>query len=97
MERGYTSVGGYGRPFSMPNPHLWDSAKNEMVLISFGPFVTPNAQWHYDFDFFPFIAINEIPVVEGKPVLGVLHDLCRKVESILMAVEAESKRLGIVK
>jgi hypothetical protein len=41
--------------------------------------------------FYPFIAINEIPAVAGKPVLAVLYDLCCKVESILMAIEAEAK------
>jgi|HubBroStandDraft_4_1064222.scaffolds.fasta_scaffold07729_4 hypothetical protein len=81
----------------MPDPHRWDSANDELVVIRLGPIIVPNATWDYDFDFFPFVAINEIPVVAGKPVLGVLEQLCLKVESVLMAIEAECKRLGIVK
>ena len=97
MWRGYAFAKGFGRPFSMPDPPKWDSANNEMVVIKFGPIVVPNATWDYDFDFYPFVAIHEIPVVAGKPVLGVLHELCLKVESILEAIEAESRREGIVK
>ena len=97
MWRGQASARGYGRPFSMPDPHKWDSTKDEMVVISLGPIAVPDAKWDYNFDFHPFVAIHEIPVVQGKPVFAVLYDLCCKVESILMAIEAESRRLGIVK
>jgi hypothetical protein len=95
--RGRAFAQGYGVPFSMPDPPKWDGAKNEMVVIRLGPHVVPNATWQYDFDFRPFVAINEIPVVQGKAVLGVLYDLCLKVESILTCIEAECGRLGIVK
>ena len=95
--RGRASVQGFGRPFSMPDPHKWDSANNEMVVVSFGTFAVADAKWNYDFDFFPFVAFNEIPVVEGEPVLAVLYHLCLKVESILMGIEAESRRLGFIK
>ena len=95
MWRGHATVRGFGRPFSMPDPHKWDSVNNEMIVVRFGPFVVPDANWDYDFDFFPLIAINEIPVVEGQPVLGVLYQLCLKVESVLVAIEAESRRIGL--
>jgi hypothetical protein len=97
MWRGRASARGNGRPFSMPDPHVWDSTKNEMVVLRLGPIVVTGATWDYDFDFYPLVTINEIPVVAGEPVLGVLYELCLKVESILMAIEAESKRLGFVK
>jgi len=97
MWRGRASVKGFGRPFDMPDPHKWDSASNEMVVVRLGPIVAPNATWDYEFDFLPFIAIHEIPVVSGHPVLGVLDELCLKVESVLAAIEAESRRLGFVK
>jgi hypothetical protein len=97
MWRGAVAVKGFGRPFSMPDPHKWDSANNEMVVVRLGPIQVPDATWNYDFDFFPFVAINEIPVVEGKPVLAVLSQFCLIVNNILTAIEAESRRLGIVK
>jgi hypothetical protein len=40
---------------------------------------------------------NEIKIVDGKPVSSVLHALSSKVESILMAIEAETWRLGFIK
>jgi hypothetical protein len=97
MWRGSAFARGKGRPFSMPDPHVWDSTKNEMVVLKLGPIVVPDATWDYGFDFYPLVTISEIPVVTGEPVLGVLYELCLKVESILKAIEAESKRLGIVK
>ena len=97
MWRGRAFAQGKGRPFSMPDPHRWDSTKDEMAVISLGPIVGPDATWDYGFDFYPVVAIHEIPVVLGQPVLGVLYELCLKVESILLAIEAESRRLGIVK
>jgi hypothetical protein len=96
MWRGHAFAQGKGRPFSMPDPHVWDSSKNEMVILKLGPIVVPSATWDYGFDFYPFVAINEIPVVSGQPVLGLLYQLCLKVESVLMAIEAEARRLKIV-
>lgn len=89
-----TGVNVQGRGFfEMPTPHVWDRAKNEMVLITLGP----GAQYYYDLNFRIFVAFNGIEIVDGKPVLGVLYALGRKVQSIFVAIEAESKRLGIVK
>ena len=96
MWRGVSSARGFGIPFDMPNPPKWDTAKNEMVVIRFGPAQVPNATGEYDFDFYPYVAINEVPVVEGKELLAVLAKLCLKVESILNAIEAECKRLKMI-
>jgi hypothetical protein len=90
--RSYASVEAIGGPFEMPNPHIWDREKNEMVLVTLGP----GAKFDYQFDFSLFVAFHEIKVVEGQPALRILHALVRKVESILMAIEAESCRLGFV-
>jgi hypothetical protein len=87
------SVGGT-RFFEMPLEHKWDTAKDEMVLITLGP--GSPADFKYDFQFTVFIAINEVPTVQGQPILAVAHAMGCKVESILMAIEAESRRLGIV-
>jgi hypothetical protein len=90
--RAGVDVRGLGH-FSMPDRHVWDRAKNEMVLLTFDPTV----DFNYNFDFGIFVAFNEIKVVGGQPVLAVLNALGSKVESILLAIEAESRRLGIVK
>lgn len=78
--------------FQMPDPHFWDRDKNEMVILILGP----GAVFDYDFDFRFYIAFNDIPVVDGQPVLTVLDALGAEVESILIAIEAESRRLGII-
>jgi hypothetical protein len=79
--------------FEMPDPHVWDRTKNEMVLITFGP----KTEFKYDFDFRIFVAFNEVQIVDGQPVVRVLHRLGRKVQRILVGIEAESRRLGFVK
>jgi hypothetical protein len=79
--------------FSMPNPHVWDRAKNEMVLIELGPGTT----YHYDFNFTFFIAFKDIEFIDGQPIVRILNQLGSIVERILTAMEAESKRLGIIK
>jgi hypothetical protein len=79
--------------FEMPTPHVWNRTKNEMELITLGP----KAEYHYDLSFHVFVAFNDIEIVDGKPVLRVLYALGRKVQSIFMAIEAESRRLGIIK
>ncbi|MGA9566532.1 MAG: hypothetical protein WBS19_13480, partial [Candidatus Korobacteraceae bacterium] len=38
--------------FSMPDPHVWNRAKNEMEIITLGP----GAKYDYDFNFALFIA-----------------------------------------
>ena len=78
--------------FDMPDPHVWDSTKNEMVLITFGP----GADFDYQLNFRLFVAFGEIKVVGGKEVLGVFYNLGSKVQSILMAIEAEARRIGLI-
>jgi hypothetical protein len=78
--------------FRMPDPHVWDRAKNEMVIITLGP----GAEYDYKFDFAFFVAFNEIEVVDGKPVLAVLNALGRKVYSILAGIETEARRIGLI-
>jgi hypothetical protein len=78
--------------FSMPDPHVWDRAKNEMELITLGP----GAQFDYDLQFTIFVAFNEVEFVDGKPVLQTLFTIGGRVESILTSIEAEAKRLKII-
>jgi hypothetical protein len=78
--------------FSMPNPHVWDRSRNEMPLITLGP----GAEFEYQFDFHLFVAISNIKIVDGKPVVNVIQRIGSKVERILAAIEMESRRLGYV-
>ena len=78
--------------FSMPDPHVWNREKNEMELIT----VRADTEFNYEFDFRLFVAINGIRVVDGKPVLSVLHQMGCKVHSIMTVIDLESRRLGYI-
>jgi hypothetical protein len=91
MVRASAAVRGTGF-FSMPDPHVWDRTKNEMELITLGP----GATFNYHFDFRLFVAFSEIKVVDGEEVLRTFYELGRSVQSILTAIEAESRRIGII-
>jgi hypothetical protein len=97
MRRYGASVHGYGRFFSMPDPHVWDTTKDEMVVLTLGPVLTPEAKCDYDFEFSPSIAVDEIEIVKGQEIIRLTAQFCLKVESILNAIEAECRRLGITK
>ena len=90
------AVGGT-RFFEMPLHHKWDSTKNEMELFTLGPNTPPNERFDYNLQFTVFIATNEVEGIKGKPILGSAYAMGCKVHGIVRAIEAESKRLGIVK
>jgi hypothetical protein len=79
--------------FRMPDPHLWDRTKNEMVIIELGP----GATYEYDIQFQFFIAFQDIEFIDGQSVTRVLHKFGGVVERVLMGIEAECRRLRIVK
>lgn len=86
------AVGGTGF-FEMPDPHVWDSTKNEMVLVTFGP----GAEFDYQFNFGLFVAVGEVKIVGGQDLFKTLWKLGAKVHRILEAIEADAKRIGIIK
>jgi hypothetical protein len=42
------------------------------------------------------IAIEDIEIIRSEPALGVLNGLAAKIEGVLMATEAECRRLGFI-
>jgi hypothetical protein len=72
---------------------VWDHTKNEMI---FGR-VDPGGELHYDIKFTFYIAFGNVPTFQGHEVLAVLHHLASVVERILMATEAECRRIGLLK
>lgn len=79
--------------FSMPDPHVWNSAKNEMIVLTLGP----GAEYNYEFNFYIFVAFGEVKIIGGQEVFGLLHRLGCKVHSIVVAIEAEARRIGMIK
>ena len=86
------SVNGTGY-FSVPRPHIWDSAKNEMEIITLGP----GAVYDNKFSFIFTITFGEIKIISGQPVVSALSQLAGEVERILVALEAEAIRIGLFK
>ena len=73
------------------NPPRWDSDKNEMILAR----IPTGTNFDIDLEATFFITFNEIESLDGKEVLTVLNEFVNIVEGIVMAIKAESKRIGI--
>ncbi|MFN2576476.1 MAG: hypothetical protein ABR607_02170 [Pyrinomonadaceae bacterium] len=86
-----------GLPAQFPRTPKWDSAKQEMVLARVPKTSTvPDAKFTINFEYEFLIAFNEIELIDGEPVMPALCHFFSVVESIVMAIEAESKRIGLV-
>jgi hypothetical protein len=68
----------------------WDSGKNEITLLSVLPGTQANINTNITFD----VAIDGVDTLSGQSAVRTLNDMARIVESILMATEAECRRLG---
>lgn len=101
-----TTVGAVGDQFRLTNFQVlssgpvkavfnptWDRDKNEMIFAWVGK--TPDLNLNGRVEVTEFVSFGEIDVIYGVPADGVLHALICKVDSILMAVEAEGRRIGI--
>lgn len=74
------------------NP-TWDRDNNEMAFAWVGKTSDLNVDCHVEAT--TLVSFGEIDVIYGLPADGVLKTLIGKVDSILMAVEAEGRRIGI--
>jgi hypothetical protein len=79
--------------FRMPDPHRWDSSKNEMVLIELGP----DAIYEYEIQFALYIAFGKIELLEGSKVIDSLVRMGQAVHVVVNAMEAECRRLKYIK
>jgi hypothetical protein len=77
---------------SMPDPHFWDHAKNEMVLITLGP----GAQCNAHFRFFSTIAFSGISTIESEPAPTVLDTIASEVDRVISLIEEEARRLKFI-
>ena len=87
-------VAQFERDDGVPAPRIpaWDRTKNEMEFI----LSVPSAPVEPKFEIATWVAICDVEVVDGQPVDAVLNNLTSKVEGIVMALEAEAKRIGLV-
>jgi hypothetical protein len=70
----------------------WDAAKNEMIVAFTPPVHSIEMRGHFTFD----IAIDGIEVLRGQPAVSALNAMSDIVHRVLMATEAECRRLGFI-
>lgn len=90
--RSYGSVQGIGGYFEMPDPHVWDTSKNEMVILTLGPGIT----CEYQFDFQVYAAFADIEGLAGQDAFKKLLGIGASVHRVLCAIEAECRRQKII-
>ena len=75
-------------------PPTWDLEKNETVLGVFGRGSNPQ----YRFDLHTFVAFDNLQVefVGGQEAVPVLNEMANRTEAIVLAIEAETRRLGLI-
>jgi hypothetical protein len=84
----YMRISGGG---SIP-AHNWDSEKNEIIFLR----ARHDTKVDYNLQFAFFIAFGEVEGVAGQPVLGFLNAAASEVERIVLAIEAEARRIGLI-
>jgi hypothetical protein len=83
-------ISGSLQPIPLPNGPRWIAEKNEII---FARSRVDGPSMNYQFDLSPDVAFGEVDVVAGLPVLGFIHEMAHIVESILVAIEREMRRL----
>lgn len=71
---------------------IWDRTKNEMELFR----VRPETYFDVNLSITAHIVICDVEIVDGQPVAAILNLLVSKVEGIIMAIEVEARKLGLV-
>ncbi len=83
-----TGLGGIDQNFIA----RWDPERYEIILMR----AAPEVRFTSDIGFTFTVTIKSIEVLRDKPVVEVLDTIAGKVERILMATEAESRRIGLI-
>lgn len=81
-----------GSSFKLWFEPKWDSSKNEMILVS----APVDAQFTMNYEFDIFIAFGNIEFIVRKPVIPTLHKFVDIVNRIVVAIEAETRRIGLI-
>lgn len=86
-----TSFSCDGLCHSMAFPPAWDISENEAILCVVESAANTNYEIQLGFD----ICFDDIDILRGHSVLGVLRHLCGVAKAIINAVDAEGVRIGI--
>jgi hypothetical protein len=74
------------------NAPIWDSSKDEIEFA----YVPPDTHLKYEIKCGFTVTFPDIDAIRGQEAFGVLDASTSKVESIVLAIEAEGIRLGLV-
>jgi len=77
---------------AIPAP-VWNSEKNEIVFATTGP----DTEFQYDLNMSFFVAFGEVDGIGGQPAIPLLNAIAGEVNRIVLAVEAEAKRISLYK
>ena len=72
----------------------WDPEKHEIIFDRTHPLT--DLQFDADSDLKFSVAVEAIEVVRSEPLIGILNNMALEVESILLATEAECRRVGFI-
>lgn len=86
------SASGSKGTWAYPKTWAWDRTKNEVIL----GWSSTDSDFKCHFKVTLAVAFGEVQIVRGQEALGVLSQMVRIVEGILLAIEAESRRLGYI-
>jgi hypothetical protein len=77
------------RNASIPGNFVLDSEKNEIVFGRVGP----GGIFKYDMEFYFLVTLGELDILAHNQAVAVLHQMAAEVRRILLATEAECRRL----
>jgi hypothetical protein len=72
---------------------IWDDLKNEIILARVGP----GGHFQHDAQVGIYISFDEPEIVRQEPAVHVLKTIAGEVKRVLVATEAEARRIGLVK
>ena len=70
----------------------WDREKHEMILA----IVEPGGKAEYKLEIRAFVAFDDVEPIRGQPAVAFLRGAASVVERVVMAVEAEARRIGLI-
>jgi len=72
-------------------PPVFDSDENEFIL----GLIERGARARYNAGFAYQIGFEDVPILSGKPAIGILNQMAGIVEGVVLGLEAESRRIKL--
>jgi hypothetical protein len=89
------AASGWGKDVQILHEPEWSSDKSEAVLMRIPIELFTNPKFNVNYHAAIFIAFDEIEFITGCEVIATLDEMADMVDGIVMALKAESQRLGL--